>query len=303
MSRNSCRRAFSLVEILAVIAIIGILVTLLVPAVQRMRKEADRVTCANNLSQVGLAMQNFLALNKVFPSNGGWDGKQTIQDVNGQQFTPETYDYTTNRAYACGVGDPKFGPKAQTGSWAYALLPYIDQDVIYNEREWTVAMPTYICPSRRSSQPTPTVDGDAVGKYKGGGWSWARTDYGVNLKAFDNRPVCHSDKRFQDGLSNTILVGEKSYDRSVQEKSWYYDEPYFLGGSKGTARDAPVMTPDGPSLDGTYVNYKDYWGSTHSAGVHFLFGDGTVRLLNFDMDKKTLFALMTPDGKETVTPP
>src|SRR5262245_5700018 len=114
------RVAFTLVELLVVLAIIGLLVTLLFPAVQRMRAQASQTTCANNLRQIGIGMANFLATTKVFPSNGGWDGKQTIPDINGVSFTPETFDFTTNRAYQFGVGDPKLGPDKQTGSWGYA---------------------------------------------------------------------------------------------------------------------------------------------------------------------------------------
>ncbi len=173
MSPTPRRPAFTLVELLVVIAIIAILIALLVPAVQRMRKEADRTTCANNFHQIGVAMANYLATHKVFPSNGGWDGKQTIADVNGKLFTPETLDYTTNRIYQFGVGDPNLGPKNQTGSWAYSLLPSLDQGVIYHDRVWTTAVPVFICPSRRSALPAPTVDEDTYGKFKGGGWNWA----------------------------------------------------------------------------------------------------------------------------------
>ena len=289
---------FTLVELLVVIAIIAVLVALLIPAVQRARAAANLTECGNNLRQIGLAFAGHHGTFKVFPSNGGWDGKQTIASLTGPPFTPETFDNITNKAYQWGVGDPKLKPKEQMGSWAYPLLPYVEQPSIHLNREWTIGVPVFICSARRSSAAQGCVDQDANGKYVHGGWTWSRTDYGVNLGAFDTRPICHSTQRFSDGLSNTIFVGEKAYDVLAQRGSWYYDESIFLGGSKGTARGAPALTPDGPG-----INYKDNWGSAHKGGVQFLFGDGGVRLLSFDINPSLMAALMTPDGGEGVSPP
>ena len=83
-----------------------------------------------------------------------------------------------------------------------------------------------------------------------------------------------------------------------QGASWYYDEGFFIGGSKGTCRDSSGLVPDGPG-----INYKDNWGSAHGDGVRFLFGDGTVRMLTFDTDPDVVSALLTPNGGETVTLP
>ncbi len=302
------RRGFTLIELLVVVGIVAILVALLLPAIQQARESSYRTQCQNQLRQIGIAMQQFLNTYNVFPSNGGWDGNQKIPTVSGStMFTPNTLDFTTNQTYTWGVGSPKFSPKDQTGSWAYSLLPYVDQVIAYEKPDWTVAVPVYICPSRRVPRSVPVVANDAYGKYDGGGWTWGKTDYAANLWAFDNRPTCHDQTFFSDGLSNTILVGEKAFNPEVETTgSWYWDEPFFLGGSKGTSRGGTGLNRD---VAGEYpLNYpqnpfKENWGSNHPAGVDFLFGDGTVRTIARTIDPSDLMALMTPDGGEEVTPP
>jgi len=177
-------------------------------------------------------------------------------------------------------------------------LPFIEQGGMYRQRTWTLGVEIYICAARRAADPLPSCAGDSLGNYESGGWLWGRTDYGVNLQVHANRPNCITRSQIQDGLSNTIFVGEKAYDRYKQAGSWYYDESFFLGGSKGTGRDAVGLSPDGPN-----INYKDNWGSAHKAGVNFLFGDGAVHLLIFDTDPVLMNALLTPDGGEPESPP
>lgn len=292
------RAAFTLIEVIVVIGIIGLLIALLVPAVQQARAAAANTQCENNLKQIGVALQQFHDAYRLYPSNGGWDGKQTIKSAAGTPFTPSTFDFTTNQLYSCGVGVPNKKPQDQTGSWAYAILPYMGQEPLYQQPQWDEVVVNYVCPARRSPQARPSVAKDAWGIYDTGGFAWARTDYGINLGSFDNRPQCYSSARFTDGLSQTIFVGEKAYDIAIQEESWYYDESFYVGGTKGTSRGAPGLSRDEPG-----INYKDNWGSAHLAGVLFLFGDGSVRFLSFDTDVVAVIALLTPDGGEPVTLP
>jgi prepilin-type N-terminal cleavage/methylation domain-containing protein/prepilin-type processing-associated H-X9-DG protein len=286
---------FTLLELLVVIAIIGILVGLTVAGVQKARGAANRTRCLNNLRQVGLALTQHHDVYQLFPSNGGWDGKQTIPSVNG---TPVTISTNTGGSpvYYWGVGQPGLGPKAQTGSWGYAILPFLEQTAMYQERAWTLPLPLYNCAARRSAMALPVPAADEYSTYEGGGWRWGLTDYASNDAVMPNRPNCLRISEIIDGTSNTILVGEKAMDpKNYMTGTWTADEPFFSGGSAGTKRWQPLIVRDAPE-----ISFLGSWGAPHEGGAFFLFVDGSVRLLAFSTPATVVGALLTPDGNEVL---
>ncbi len=125
---------FTLVELLVVIAIIGILVALLLPAIQAARESARRTQCVNNLKNVGLAVHNFAGSNQVFPTGG-------------QCYNPDVPNQTHE-------GGKSLGEDRQAMAWSYQILPYLEEGAIHaiasSQQDLKQAVVgIYACPSRR----------------------------------------------------------------------------------------------------------------------------------------------------------
>lgn len=144
------RRGFTLVELLVVIAIIGVLVALLLPAVQAAREAARRAQCMNQLKQIGLAMQNHVSALKVFPTAGNVPN-------------PDIGNYTTGGR--SNPGRPN-GPEKQGLGWAYQILPYLEQGsikgIVTQLQLQQSTVPGYFCPSRRSPEKVVGVGGQTT---------------------------------------------------------------------------------------------------------------------------------------------
>ncbi|MHB0955207.1 MAG: DUF1559 family PulG-like putative transporter [Pirellulaceae bacterium] len=300
--RNAVMRShsgFTLVELLVVIGIIAVLVGLTLPAVQRARGAASRMRCVNHLHQIGIALHKHHDRFGAFPGNGGWDPSQQIADVNGNLiYISSTDDMNINgpTLYNWGVGDPdRLGPD-QPGSWAFSILPEVEQPNVFQQRDWKVGIELYACPSRRSAAAMKAPLIDEYGSYVTGGWPWGKTDYAANAFVMPNRPQVVRFAHMTDGTSHTLLVGEKSVEpKNYLTGTWYFDEPFFSGGAAGTARFGTKVLQDASG-----VNFQNNWGSAHPGVCNFLFGDGHVGSLSFTTDPGVVQALLTPNGREAV---
>ncbi len=300
------RRAFTIIELLIVIAIIGLLINLSLPALQSARQAARRIKCEDNLKQIGLATSNFVSAKGYFPTAGG----------NGD-------DYDTMLA--------KGG--FERAGWGFQLLPFIEQQPLYEYgHNFTVAKPIpalgkklveipmtiYNCPDRGKRVSLPAPDGTvyALCDYAGCIADWIRDQYKNSPLPTDEelkrtwRGIIvmgghfdHTDPDGQsvyvtypkvrvadvtDGLSKTILVMEKAVNvdhyKSSGKGDEYWEEPGWAHCANwDTMRlvRKKLLSDDETPPD----NEPQFgFGSPHPRIVNTVFGDGSVRGLSLEID-------------------
>ncbi len=310
-------RAFTLVELLVVITIIGILIALLLPAVQAAREAARRVQCSNNLKQIGLAILNYENLLGYLPPAGYSNGVWYMSYPNGVNVYGTILPYLEQAALDEIVqgeeihhGDIMPSENIRVSvllcpSQAYkGNTTYRAPETIYIQHynpvlgpsgpdQWNGGdYPVEIAPS----SPTNAQ----MGGYATGGampmllWNSSCTERTGGNRVLRMADIC-------DGTSNTFLIGEMSWDDGTL---WAYWPRSTTNGSSGwggsyCCRNLRYAIN---AFGGSWSNDTSF-GSNHPGGCHFLLGDGSAHFLSENTQLKILQALASRDGGEVVKVP
>jgi hypothetical protein len=270
---------------LVVIAIIAVLIGLLVPAVQKVREAGNRISCQNNLRQIGIAFHSHLDARKYFPT-GGWNYLYPPTYVNGQ---------------------PAVGAQQQVG-WGFQILPYIEGDNAWKAGQLTaMATPNkvFFCPSRRAPQTTVCTDPDILANFptpRPTQFTTALCDYAAsnfnsnqNGVVRQNIPVRIAE--ITDGTTSTLLVAEKRLNLA---RLGQYQDDDGVGYASGWGEDILRRTDRLPAQDyygvdpdptDTAPDGNKRFGSSHPVKFNAVFADVSVRSISYSINQ-TIFSYL-----------
>jgi len=313
------RRGFTLVELLVVIAIIGVLVALLLPAVQAAREASRRMSCGSNIKGLITAIHTY---------------------HNSFKSTPINYG-----------GNAQYNNTGTGKGWMIGILPFVEQQSLWDQIDWTkpvgsndtaantnvnttvatTAIPAFLCPSdgandrgrmnTRANMPGAAIYG--VNNYKavlGSNWAngnnivstpfgpWPNTNNGLDR---GNGIICrnsdnqmgnyHGLEAVTDGTSNTFAIGE-AVPRWTTHTWWWW----FNGGTATCAIPPNYKTPQilagTQTLEGQWGDWPNNYSffSRHPAGLQFALLDGSVKWINNSVNIVTYRAMASIQGGETL---
>jgi prepilin-type N-terminal cleavage/methylation domain-containing protein/prepilin-type processing-associated H-X9-DG protein len=315
MNRKSM--GFTLVELLVVITIIGILIALLLPAVQAAREAARRMQCSNNLKQLALGTLTHEQALGIFPDGGEAYG--AVRTMSG--------------------GVPAVAPNQFSG-WGYQILPYIEQQNVWqlpnNLDVMKTPIPCYSCPSRQvrvidMSSTTWGLGPRAMGDYAGNAGTsttgsgssnnWGMLGNGLD-GAITRRPDGGVEKdasgkpsrgssvtmaQIVDGTSNTLLFGEKCLNlgligqHQTDDDSGWYDGWDWDNIRWGYFPPQPDWNDGNPAVaDSGNRDLHGAFGSSHSGSFNAALCDGSVRSITFNISLVTFGRLSSRNDGETI---
>jgi prepilin-type N-terminal cleavage/methylation domain-containing protein len=288
-------RGFTLVEMLVVIAIIGVLTAMLIPAVQFARERSRQATCSNHLRQIGLAFAQHATTNQVFPNGGAFEPPPANPWNLPQKISTNQFGW----------------------GWAYQILPYVEQAQSFDAKPLSVSIPAqlakleqsaalvvpgYFCPSRRFPSNFPGF-GNSLQPGLRGGLDYAGNG-GVNVlpndliypstdahddgitgvvipsspQFFSNRP---GPGNIDDGQGFTILAGERRSSDRADPSLPDEDNGFVAGWTWDTIRWGYNV----PARDVSLATTGDTgFGSTHSGSCIFVFADGAVHQIAYEIN-------------------
>jgi prepilin-type N-terminal cleavage/methylation domain-containing protein/prepilin-type processing-associated H-X9-DG protein len=287
-------RGFTLIELLVVIAIIGILIGLLLPAVQKVRAAANRMKCGNNLKQWGLAMHMYNDTMGTLPPGA-------LHSPHRVTWVPFLWPYIEQNALAQQYGPPRnqdfyVSPACNTNATTGLV---------------TQPIPLYYCPSDR---PGALWKGDPYWRCRSNyATNWASGTTTPPTGPFGEPPLTAAIQTITDGTSNTLLMSEvlmppndTDFDTNGDV---FNDDDSTLGGRFMTINTPNSSAPDSLgycvndnpfSPCNTSTPYQVSARSKHTGGVNTLFCDGSVHFVSNSVNVTTWQALGTMNGGEVI---
>ncbi len=300
----NCRKrlGFTLIELLVVIGIIGILVALLLPAVQQAREAARRMQCQSHLKQIAIAIHNYHSAFNTFPP-----GYMSRFDATGNDTGP-------------GWG------------WGALILPQIEQAPLYSQIDFNVGIehpsnatarltriPTYLCPSDSAPDQWQVAKRSlSTGAFISNICEVGSANYVAMFGTFepgvDGDGLFFRNQQMQmqdilDGSSHTLMIGERSF--SLGEATWtgaVTEGVIVPDGSDGVGTGPPESASSmvlGHSGDGYSPgdprSHVNQFYSHHVGGVQFLFADGHVSFVTNSLDYTVYQSVTTRAGGEIIS--
>jgi prepilin-type N-terminal cleavage/methylation domain-containing protein/prepilin-type processing-associated H-X9-DG protein len=314
------RTGFTLIELLVVIAIIGVLVGLLLPAVQQAREAARRSSCTNNLKQIGLALHNYTDAFGTFPpgiqcgfaenNGGGWAWSSFIL-----QFMEESELASTLNVGNSSTTSPAAISAGLTNIPTYRCASDVAPDRNHERGRYMGRNAGWDCATSNYVGNAGTV---GLNNAHGSPGHCYHDDNESNLQAYANTYTGVLFMRIKmklsmitDGLSNTFLVGERDYESTEhgnheaanwlgQHRANYWTGPHAynfvtIGNSSFQINDYDPALPDNvpdtwPTSNGNpwQGTAADSWSSAHPGGAQFVLCDGSVKMVLDSIQSSTL---------------